>query len=1502
MRRMILALLIGLLVSGIVFSVQEHEAKNVDISSIKLKGLGCIREDVPLITTLSLSGLSPPSWDWRDVNGTDYMTPVKDQGQCGSCVAFASLGAFEAVIKIKEGITTDLSEAHLFFCGGGDCGSGWYISSALDYLKNYGTPDEDCFPYDGAYYGTDLSCSDSCDDWQQRAWKIDDWDWVVGITSIKNALISYGPLVAAFDVYEDFYDYWYDPYSWPDGVYYYSYGSYSGGHAVVIVGYNDTGQYWICKNSWGDGGINGYFRIRYGECGIEDSVAYIYYQPPVVNNPPVADFGYSPPSPTTSDTIQFIDLSYDADGTIVAWNWDFGDGSHSTQQNPKHRYTDDGVYMVTLTVTDDDGASNSTYKFVTVANTPPVANFDYLPSSPTIHETIYFTDLSYDSDGSIVNWTWNFGDGNMAYEQNPLHQYEYDGIYDVTLVITDDDGAKDSISKQIIVTTAPPVAEFTWEPAEPTDIENIIFDGSLSYDSDGYIVNYTWNFGDKSMAYGMIVEHGFEDDGIYNVTLTVMDNDGVTNSITKQITVVNVFPIANFSFYPENPSAQDFIHFNSTSYDLDGFIANYTWSFGDGSIAYGKNVTHKYADDGVYAVVLTITDDDGTQDNISRTITVLNTPPVANFTWEPENPTDVEIVYFTDLSYDLDGVIVNYTWNFGDGSMAYEQNPQHQYADDGIYNVTLTITDDDNASVTLNKNITILNELPHANFSYSEEYLVVYFNSTSYDSDGHIVNYKWILGDGNISYEQNPVHEYASSGNYTVILMVRDDDEAINLTQKIISFESNPPITECDLAPSHPDGENGWYVSDVTISLNATDETGVNITYYRIDNGSWMEYAGEFNITSEGGHIISFYSVDHLKNVEEIKQIELFIDETPPVSHMHANPATPDGWNNWYIGNVTIMLFAEDNISSLQYITYQINGGRWQFAEDNVTIVFPEDGIYSLNYSAVDYAGNEEDAKTYCFKIDKNPPLTKIQCNVIEDNLSVTLISADNLSGVNETEYSIDNSNWISYSSPFFISRTEDHTIRYRSIDNASNEEKIKILTLKHPYANFSWTPAIPNVSEKLTFIDTSYDLDGYIVNYTWNFGDGSMAYGKNVTHKYEEYGSYIVTLRVVDDDSMINISRKQIIINSIPKSNFSWAPFAPKTKQMIVFDANSAYDLDGDIVLYEWDWNNDGIYDEAGKSPIAKHSWDDNGNYTIALKVMDNNNASNVSKKMVTVKNRPPSVDFSFAPPNPEPGEAVYFSNICYDMDGYVVSYNWSLGEGAFSILPNPSHIYSISGTYTITLTVTDDDGSINITSKNINVNSPPIANFVYMPAYIRDTDTITFLDSSIDDDGYIVNYTWNFGDGNIAYGKNVTHKYADDGVYAVVLTITDDDGAQDNIEKQIKVANIPPVAEFLWEPDIPEKNEMVHFNSTSYDSDGYIVNYTWNFGDGNISYGAHVTHKYMNDGAYNVTLTITDDDEVRQNISHLIEIKTRKETYGFELTLLIVAILLVLSKRKII
>ena len=197
---------------------------------------------------------APPAIDWRS-NGGDWTTPIKDQGGCGSCVSFATCATIESRVNIvckNAGLDIDLSEAHLFFCGCGNCcGTGWNFPPALDFTKNTGLARDTDFPYSPS----NQACKPGVPVW----FKITAWSSVMPVAERKNILSSKGPMVAGMAVFQDFFSY-------RSGVYRHVSGGLAGYHAVSVVGYNDSEQCWICKNSWGTGwGDNGWFKIGYGE-------------------------------------------------------------------------------------------------------------------------------------------------------------------------------------------------------------------------------------------------------------------------------------------------------------------------------------------------------------------------------------------------------------------------------------------------------------------------------------------------------------------------------------------------------------------------------------------------------------------------------------------------------------------------------------------------------------------------------------------------------------------------------------------------------------------------------------------------------------------------------------------------------------------------------------------------------------------------------------------------------------------------------------------------------------------------------------------------------------------------------------------------------------------------------------------------------------------------------------------------------------------------------------
>jgi C1A family cysteine protease len=215
----------------------------------------------------------PTAFDWRNYDDEDWTTPIRDQGSCGSCWAFGALAAMEAHINIQKGDPTfdqDLSEQDLLSCSPGSCG-GWYEDAVLDWLMDEGTIDESCFPYQA---DETISCDTACPDNASKIWRITNWGWISASRSDIKGHVLDSPIVTGMAVYEDFYYY-------GGGIYEHVWGGLQGYHLVSIVGYNETAGYWICKNSWGTSwGESGWFKIKYGQCGIEDWNAYI--EPPII--------------------------------------------------------------------------------------------------------------------------------------------------------------------------------------------------------------------------------------------------------------------------------------------------------------------------------------------------------------------------------------------------------------------------------------------------------------------------------------------------------------------------------------------------------------------------------------------------------------------------------------------------------------------------------------------------------------------------------------------------------------------------------------------------------------------------------------------------------------------------------------------------------------------------------------------------------------------------------------------------------------------------------------------------------------------------------------------------------------------------------------------------------------------------------------------------------------------------------------------------------------------
>ena len=204
-----------------------------------------------------------PEVDWRNRNG-NHVTPVKNQGGCGSCVSFGCTAVVESIAHIERGQWIDLSEADSHFCSnhGANCG-GWWPDRCFDQIKTRGVCDDACFPYASAFPGGDIwSGPPACrtaSDRDGRAVKVGAWVQLNDPNAVKNHLTAVGPVSGCFDVFDDFFAY-------SGGIYTHVTGALAGGHCVQVIGYSETDQCWICKNSWGTSwGVGGFFKIAYND-------------------------------------------------------------------------------------------------------------------------------------------------------------------------------------------------------------------------------------------------------------------------------------------------------------------------------------------------------------------------------------------------------------------------------------------------------------------------------------------------------------------------------------------------------------------------------------------------------------------------------------------------------------------------------------------------------------------------------------------------------------------------------------------------------------------------------------------------------------------------------------------------------------------------------------------------------------------------------------------------------------------------------------------------------------------------------------------------------------------------------------------------------------------------------------------------------------------------------------------------------------------------------------
>jgi PKD repeat protein len=471
---------------------------------------------------------------------------------------------------------------------------------------------------------------------------------------------------------------------------------------------------------------------------------------------PAPDFTASPTSGNVPLAVKFTDLTK---GQVTKWQWDFGDGISSSEQNPVHTYRNAGVYNVILTVTNDYGISDVTKVKYINAIGGLKSKFMANPNSGKAPLAVKFTDVSI---GNPTSWKWDFGDGATSTEQNPTHTFTTGGAFDVKLTISRD--IDSDTSTQVVNIGGVPVADFAGTPVSANQMDTIKFTDK----STNSPTSWAWDFGDAATSTEQNPNHVYQLKGVYTVTLTARNDNGKDTETKTSYINIGMSPKADF--IPTYAPYEQYKVPMRVSF-IDQSINNptsWSWDFGDGQTSNDQNPIHSYTSEGTYTVSLTVKNAFGTDTKTRKDLITVGKGAAVDFVADKTVVGVGRIVTFTDLSKNSP---TDWVWEFGDGSVGTGSKPDHAYRAIGTYDVTLTAS---NPSVTNTATkrayITVLN-IPRADFVADKTRggspLTVKFTD---DSSGSPTAWKWDFGDGATSAEQNPQHTYTTLGVYTVSL------------------------------------------------------------------------------------------------------------------------------------------------------------------------------------------------------------------------------------------------------------------------------------------------------------------------------------------------------------------------------------------------------------------------------------------------------------------------------------------------------------------------------------------------------------------------------------------------------------------------------------------------------------------------------------------------------------------------------------------------------------
>ncbi len=1107
-----------------------------------------------------------------------------------------------------------------------------------------------------------------------------------------------------------------------------------------------------------------------------------------VEVPPTADFEADVTSGDAPLTVQFTDLSSNAD--TREWDFDNDGVTDSTEQDPEYTYSVAGVYTVSLTVANPDGSDEEVklgYISVTNAPVPPIADFTADVTEGKVPLTVNFTDSSSHAD----TWAWDFDNDGVtdSTAQNPQHTYTDAGIYTVTLTVTNEDGS-DTMTRTDYVTVnplVPPVAEFTSDVNDGKEPLTVNFT-DLSENATAW----AWDFEDDGVtdSTAQNPQHTYNDAGVYAVTLTVTNEDG-SDTMTKLefITVYELVPpVADFTADVTEGKVPLTVNFTDSSSHAD----TWAWDFDNDGVtdSTAQNPQYTYDVPGTYTVTLTVTNEDGS-DSMTRTdyITVnALVPPVADFTSDVNDGKEPLTVNFTDLSENATA----WAWDFEDDGVtdSTAQNPQHTYNDAGVYAVTLTVTNEDGSDTMTKLEFITVYELvpPVADFTADVTEGKVPLTVSFTDQSDFADTWAWDFDNDGVtdSTTQDPQYTYTTPGVYAVTLTVTNEDGSDTMTK--LKF-----ITVSELVPPVADFTADVTEGKVPLTVNFTDHSDF------ADTWAWdFDNDGVTDSTAQNPQ--HTYDVPGTYTVTLTVTNEDGSDAMTRTDYVTVNPLVPpvaDFTSDVNDGKEPLTVNFTD-------LSENATAWAWDFEDDGVTDstaqnpqhTYTTPGVYAVTLTVTNEDGSDTMTKLEFITVyELVPPVADFTADVTEGKVPLTVNFTDHSDFADTWAWDFDNDG-VTDSTAQNPQHTYTDAETYTVTLTVTNEDGSDAMTrtdyvtvnpLVPPVADF--TSDVNDGKEPLTVNFT--DLSENATAWAWDFEDDGVTDStiQNPQHTYTTPGVYAVTLTVTNEDGSDTMTKLEFITvyELVP-------PIADFTADVTSGDAPLTVqftDLSSNADTWAWDFDNDGVTDSTQQNP--QKIYDASGIYTVSLTVTNEDGSDTMTKAaFITVSTPtpppvPPVADFTSDMTSGDAPLTVQFT----DLSSHATGWQWDLnGDGVLdSVAQNPQYTYDVAGTYNVSLTATNDDGTDTMTRvAYITVSDPtpppmpPEADFTADVTSGNAPLAVQFSDMSSNAE----TWEWDFNDDGVTDStlQNPLHTYDMPGSYTVTLTVTGNNGV-DSITK---------------------------------------------------------------------------------------------------------------------